>query len=91
MNETATCPCCEEELPRPEDLVREWVCPCGHWRVLPVADALVLITRVNLQHLGNHHRVIGIGSLVHLGFEWWAVEQALKQDPELVRVLFSPN
>ena len=89
--ESATCPSCNAELPLSEEVVKEWVCPCGHWKVLPVADGVVLIARLNLQHLGYHHRVTGLGSLLYMGFEMWAIKQALAEDPTLVRTLFSPN
>ncbi len=87
----ATCPHCNGDMPKSVDVVEKWVCECGHWTVLPEAEAVVLLTKLNLQHFINHQRAIGMSGLAFYGLEWWAVKQALTEDPELVRALFCHN
>lgn len=86
-----TCPNCYSDVPKSTDIVENWVCPCGKWTVMTEADATVFLTKTNLQHFINHQRAIGMSGLAFYGLEWWAVKQALTEEPELVRALFCHN
>lgn len=87
----ATCPSCNSEVPKSVDITEKWACGCGNWTVLPEADAVVFLTKINLQHHINHQRAIGMSGLAFYGMEQWAVLRALKEEPELVRALFCHN
>ncbi len=87
----ATCPNCNGNMPKSIDIVERWVCPCKEWTVMPEAEAVVFLTKTNLQHYINHQRAIGMSGLAFYGLEWWAVKAALTEDPELVRALFCHN